>query len=73
MSRKPSACVPAAVVELVGRFDRNRKVFLSGDHKEEQLRLEFHKPLFSALGWSMDKTLDTIPAGNWGSVALYRG
>jgi hypothetical protein len=32
------------------RFDQDRKVFLSGDYKEEQLRLEFLNPFFTALG-----------------------
>jgi hypothetical protein len=59
---------PAAVKRLVDRFDRDRKVFLSGDYKEEQLRLEFLNPFFTALGWDMDNTLDTIRARNWGSV-----
>jgi len=30
------------------------KVFQSGDYKEEQLRLEFLNPFFTALGWDMD-------------------
>jgi hypothetical protein len=34
MGASPSA----TVVELVERFDRDRKVFLSPDYKEEQLR-----------------------------------
>jgi len=33
--------VPDTVKRLVGRFDLGRKVFLSGDYKEEQLRAEF--------------------------------
>jgi hypothetical protein len=45
---------PDAVKCLVDRFDQDRKVFLSGDYKEEQLRLEFLNPLFTALGWDMD-------------------
>ena len=32
---------PDALLRLVDRFDQNRKVFLSGDYKEEQLRAEF--------------------------------
>ncbi len=32
---------PKLVVDLVERFDRDRKVFLSPDYKEEQLRAEF--------------------------------
>jgi hypothetical protein len=46
--------VPDAVKRLVDRFDQDRKVFLSGDYKEEQLRLEFLNPFFTALGWDMD-------------------
>jgi hypothetical protein len=30
-----------AVKRLIDRFDQDRKVFLSGDYKEEQLRAEF--------------------------------
>ncbi len=45
---------PDAVKRLVDRFDRDRKVFLSPDYKEEQLRLEFLNPFFTALGWDMD-------------------
>ena len=77
MSRKPSASVPATVVELVKRFDRDRKVFQSPDYKEQQLRAEFGQrtcrlgflnPFFTALGWDMDDALDTIRARTWGSV-----
>jgi hypothetical protein len=32
---------PAPILDLVDRFDQDRKVFLSGDYKEEQLRTEF--------------------------------
>ena len=45
---------PDAVKRLVDRFDQDRKVFLSSDYKEEQLRLEFLNPFFTALGWDMD-------------------
>jgi len=45
---------PDALLRLVDRFDQDRKVFLSGDYKEEQLRLEFLNPFFTALGWDMD-------------------
>jgi hypothetical protein len=44
---------PAPVIDLVERFSRDRKVFLSGDYKEEQLRLEFLNPFFTTLGWDM--------------------
>ncbi|HTW91346.1 MAG TPA: hypothetical protein VMH22_06515 [bacterium] len=33
------ASSPALVADLVERFSRDRKVFLSADYKEEQLRL----------------------------------
>jgi predicted type IV restriction endonuclease len=45
---------PDALLHLVDRFSRDHKVFLSGDYKEEQLRLEFLNPFFTALGWDMD-------------------
>jgi hypothetical protein len=35
---------PDAVKRLVDRFDQDRKVFLSPDYKEEQLRAEFLNP-----------------------------
>jgi hypothetical protein len=35
---------PDAVKRLVDRFDQDRKVFQSGDYKEEQLRAEFLNP-----------------------------
>ena len=46
--------VPDALLRLVDRFDSDRKVFQSGDYKEEQLRAEFLNPFFTALGWDMD-------------------
>ena len=45
---------PDALLRLVVRFDQDRKVFLSGDYKEEQLCLEFLNPFFTPLGWDMD-------------------
>jgi hypothetical protein len=54
------------VADLVERFERDRKVFLSPDYKEEQLRAEFgqracrlrfHNPFSTAVGWDMDKAL----------------
>jgi len=70
---------PDAVKRLVDQLDRNRKVFLSSDCKEEHLRAEFGqrtcrlrflKPSFTALGSDVDETLDTILARNRGSVPL---
>jgi hypothetical protein len=45
---------PDTAKRLVDRFDQDRKVFQSGDYKEEQLRAEFLNPFFTALGWDMD-------------------
>jgi hypothetical protein len=72
---------PDAVKRLVDRFDQDRKVFLSGDYQEEQLRAPcpptrhsafvvrtFSSPFFTALGWDMDDTIDTILGRDWGSV-----
>jgi predicted type IV restriction endonuclease len=39
----------------------DRKVFLSGDYKEEQLRAEFLNPFFTALGWDMDYKQEEKP------------
>ncbi|HTW92665.1 MAG TPA: hypothetical protein VMH22_13305 [bacterium] len=39
--------------QFLDRLDQNREVFLSGDYKEEQLRLEFLNPFFTGLGWDM--------------------
>ena len=48
------ATPPKPVVDLIERFERDRKVFQSPDYKEEQLRAEFLNPFFTALGWDMD-------------------
>jgi hypothetical protein len=71
---------PDDVKRLVDRFDLSRKVFLSGDYKEEQLRAPcpptrhsafvvrtFSSPFFTALGWDMDGAMDAIRTRNWGS------
>ena len=55
-----STPAPDAVKRLVDRFDLSRKVFLSGDYKEEQLRLEFLNPFFAALGWDVDIVENTV-------------
>jgi hypothetical protein len=52
---------PDAVKRLADRFDQDRRVFLSGGYKEEQLRLEFLNPFFTALGW-----IWTIPLTQFG-------
>ena len=45
------------VADLVERFSRDRKVFLSPDYKEEQLRAEFLSLCFEWLGWDVDISL----------------
>jgi predicted type IV restriction endonuclease len=45
--------VPAAVRELVERFDAHRQTYQSGQYNEAQLREEFLNPLFEALGWDV--------------------
>jgi hypothetical protein len=47
------ASAPDSVKRLVDLFDRDRKVFLSPDYKEEQLRAEFLNPFFTVLGWAL--------------------
>ena len=48
----------------------DRKVVLSPEYREAQLRAEFLNPLFTALGWDMENALETILARNRGSVPL---
>jgi hypothetical protein len=61
------ATAPDSVKRLVDHFGQDRKVLLSGDYKEEQLRAEcgqrtcrlrFPNPVFPALGWDMDSKND---------------
>ena len=51
---------PDAVKRLVDRFDQNRKVFLSPEYKEEQLRAEFLNPFFESLGWDVSNKAGMI-------------
>jgi len=46
--------VPADVLGLIERFDRNREAYLSAQYNETQLRREFLDPLFKFLGWDVD-------------------
>ncbi|MDB4873806.1 MAG: eco57IR: type restriction enzyme Eco57I [Gemmatimonadetes bacterium] len=45
---------PAAVLELVERFRRNREAYKDPTYNETQLRREFVDPLFEALGWDVN-------------------
>jgi hypothetical protein len=47
---------PKEIVELVERFESNRKDYKSGGYNEAQLRQEFIGPFFKALGWDVDNT-----------------
>lgn len=44
---------PAAVAELVDRFQCHRDAYRSGQYHEAQLREEFLGPFFEALGWDV--------------------
>ena len=41
---------PKEILDLVGRFDRNRDSYRSAQYNETQLRREFLDPFFIALG-----------------------
>ncbi len=61
---------PDTAKRLVDRFDQDRKVFLSGDYKEEQLRAEFLNPFFESLGWDIGQ--QTGPVGGTRQAAASR-
>jgi len=42
------------LLDLIGRFGRNREAYLSGQYNETQLRREFLDPLFAELGWDVN-------------------
>lgn len=46
--------VSKVILELIERFDRNRKAYLSGQYNETQLRREFLDPFFETLGWDVN-------------------
>jgi len=45
---------PAALLDLLARFEQQLDAYRSGAYNETQLRREFLDPLFKALGWDMD-------------------
>ena len=45
---------PQEIVDLVGRFERNREAYTSGQYNETQLRREFLGPFFEVLGWDVN-------------------
>ncbi|NUM78578.1 N-6 DNA methylase [candidate division KSB1 bacterium] len=46
--------LPAELLDLVARFERNRETYQASTYNETQLRREFIDPFFAALGWDMD-------------------
>ena len=51
------ATAPDSVRRLVDHFDQNRKVFLSADYKEEQLRAEFLNLFSQTRQWNAYRRL----------------
>ncbi|MFQ5485299.1 MAG: type I restriction endonuclease, partial [Desulfobacterales bacterium] len=45
--------VPAKILELVERFDRNLDAYKQGKYNETQIRREFIDPFFEELGWDI--------------------
>ncbi len=45
--------VPAKILELVERFDRNLDAYKKGRYNETQIRREFIDPFFEELGWDI--------------------
>jgi len=48
--------VPAAIAQLVERFEEQSDTYLSPKYNETQARREFIDPFFKALGWDIDNT-----------------
>ena len=46
--------VPDVIKRLVERFDRNADTYRSPAYNGTQLRVEFVKPFWKALGWDAD-------------------
>ena len=45
---------PAAVLELVSRFEQHLEAYRDGKYNETQLRRDFLDPFFKSLSWDMD-------------------
>ncbi|MBC8552598.1 MAG: Eco57I restriction-modification methylase domain-containing protein [Candidatus Brocadiales bacterium] len=45
--------VPAKILELIERFDRNLDAYKQGKYNETQIRREFIDPFFEELGWDI--------------------
>ncbi|HVD03946.1 MAG TPA: N-6 DNA methylase [Candidatus Dormibacteraeota bacterium] len=48
-----SRLAPKAVTDLIERFERNSRAYLSTAYNETQVRREFIDPLFHAMGWDV--------------------
>lgn len=53
--------VPAEIIELVDKFQRNIEAYKNPNYKEEQLKQEFINPFFKALGWDVDNIAGAAP------------
>ncbi|KAF5046859.1 Type IIS restriction enzyme Eco57I [anaerobic digester metagenome] len=53
--------VPAEIIKLVEKFDRNKDAYKNVNYKEEQIKQEFINPLFKALGWDADNVSGAAP------------
>lgn len=53
--------VPAEIIELIEKFERNEQAYKNPSYKEEQLKQEFINPFFKALGWDIDNTEGKAP------------
>jgi hypothetical protein len=67
-SGMPDEAAPDAPLRLIDHFDQDRKVFLSGDNNEEQLRAEFLNPFCESLGWDVSNKAGL--AGSWSNAPL---
>src|SRR5215218_8126556 len=54
--------VPGRVVDLVERFEADRKTYRSTAYKEEWIRQDFIDPLFETLGWDVTNK-SGVPVG----------
>jgi type I restriction-modification system DNA methylase subunit len=53
---------PPKIIELVDRFERNKKEYMSSGYNETQVRREFVDPFFEALGWDVNNALGKAEA-----------
>ncbi|MFH0921093.1 MAG: hypothetical protein V1913_12110 [Fibrobacterota bacterium] len=53
---------PAAILDLVKRFEQNKESYLASTYNETQLRQEFVNPFFEALGWDIYNKQGTAEA-----------